>query len=197
LVTSDDPSASRAIGRGITALAVFALLSSVGAGCQAPASKEAENRSGPAITGRGSELATVKWGAAVNGLALGLSTNGPVVTLQLKNTGTTPLEVMSHVEAEETHLDWYTITLTDDRGNTRTLKLAAARERSAEVKVSLAPGKTVDHNVAVVDWAARSVNGAKPLAAGEYTVRATYAVSSPNDVWNGRLEAGPVSLSLK
>ena len=196
-VNNDDPPAHRATGRGHTALAVFALVSSIAAGCETSASRGAENRSDPATAGRGSELATVNWGTPANGLALGLSTNGSVVTVHLKNTGATPLQVMSHVEAGEIHLDWYSIDLTDSQGNTRTLKLLDARERSAPVQVSLAPGKTVDHNVAVTDWASRSVNGGKALVPGVYTVRAKYAVSSPSDVWNGRLEAGPVSLSIK
>jgi hypothetical protein len=186
----------RVASRGARRLAVLAMLS-VAASCQAPGSRDGTNRSDAATTQGRKELATVTWGAAVNGLSLGVSTNGPVMTLYLKNVGTSSLDVMSHVQAHEVHLDWYSIELKDGQGTARTLKLSDSRERSAPVKASLGPGETLEHSVAIVDWAARPVNGGAQLPPAEYSARATYVVSSTDGVWNGRLEAGPVTLVIK
>jgi hypothetical protein len=136
--------------------------------------------------------ANTAWGRASNGLRLGIAAEGPVAHLFLEDAGEGPLEVMSHVEAGgEVHLDWFTIVVGE-----RAIGLADARDRSALVQVRLEPGGRLHHAVDVAAWAARRVNGGEPLASGEHPARATYELGPEGDRWSGRLEAGPVTLSI-
>lgn len=137
--------------------------------------------------------AGITWGTPVDHLRLGLSTHGPRIGLHLQNIGQTPLEVMSHVAAQELHLDWYTLALRAPDGAHHTLKLYAPRDRSAAVKVTLAAQHTLHHLVDVRAWAARFTNGNLTLAPGTYQISATYTVPEREGAWAGRLEAGPVA----
>ena len=143
-----------------------------------------------------SDQASVVWGKAAESLRLGLSASDKGVRLHLENVGSKPMEVLSHVNAGEVHLDWYILYLEDDKGDTRTLRLLDDRDESALVRVPLAPGSEITHTVDVAAWAARLPNGSKPLAAGTYKVRAVYEVKREGSNWRGRLEAGPVTLTI-
>lgn len=138
----------------------------------------------------------ITWGRPSRGLRLGLAAGAGVVGLHLENVGAGPLEVLSHVEAEETHLDWYGLTLEDAGGRTRRLHLSDRRDKSGAVSARLEPGEGVRHELDVSEWAARAVNGAEPLAPGTYQLSAVYEVDSGEGAWSGRLEAGPVTLNV-
>lgn len=150
-----------------------------------PEMKPAEMNSGSA---------SVSWGEPLRGLRLGVATDGSEVELHLQNVGTTPLEVLSHVKAGEVHLDWYKLRLEDEKSNSRELRLMDNRNRSAIVQAHLEPGASIQHQVDIVAWAARSVNGAQPLDVATYKLYAVYQVEPESDHWNGRLEAGSVVL---
>lgn len=143
-----------------------------------------------------SNAASVSWGKQVSGLRLGLSPDGGLVELHLQNVGTAPLEVLSHVNAGDIHLDWYTLHLTDEKGNTRKLKLVDERDKSGIVRAHLEPGGSIQHQVNVGVWATHSINGTKPLAAGTYKLYAVYEVEPGRNSWSGRLEAGPIMLTV-
>jgi hypothetical protein len=138
----------------------------------------------------------IRWGSPVNGLRLGVSGGAGFVELSLENVGTQPLTVLSHVNAGEIHLDWFTLRLRDGSGGTRALHLLADRDKSGGVKVTLEPGKSLQHRVDVQRWAARPANGSAPLSAGSYELRATYEVEAGEPHWSGKLEAGPVTLTI-
>jgi hypothetical protein len=137
----------------------------------------------------------IHWSSPVNGLRLGVGGNGGFAELSLENTGTTPLLVLSHVNAGETHLDWFSLHLRDSHGAVRDLHLFADRDKSAEVKVTLAPGQRVNHRVDLQSWAARPSNGAAALREGAYELSATYEVDAGAH-WSGKLEAGPVKVAV-
>jgi hypothetical protein len=155
-----------------------------------------------ALQGRSHDMTTAKssmvWGQPVAGLRLGLGTGATAgtVTIYLENTGTAPLQVLSHVAAQEKHLDWYTLQVQDGGRASRTLKLLGPRRESGKVQVPLAAGARIEHAVDVAAWAKRPINGGQPLAAGSYQVSAVYDVPAGADHWSGRLEAGPAPLTI-
>jgi hypothetical protein len=132
---------------------------------------------------------SVEWGPASDGLRLGLAADGQVAALHLQNIGAEALDVLSHVLAGgEIHLDWFTVhvaahdvTFVDDR------------DRSTPVTAHLRPGETLQHTIDVAAWAARTTG---PLSPGAHRATATYLVESAPDVWCGRLDAGPVTLTV-
>lgn len=143
------------------------------------------------------------WGEPVDGLRLGIAGSGASIVLALGNTGDTPLTVMSHVMApEETHLDWFTVTLTRENGKAGEdgepvlLRLLDDRNRSAEITVELPPGSELAHRVDLVAWAARPVNGPVTLEPGTYRVTATYEVPPDGAAWTGTLHSGTVDTQL-
>lgn len=136
------------------------------------------------------------WGQPLAGLRLGISVTGVVLVLHLQNVGDRPIKVLSHVAAGETHLDWYTLRVEAAGGAVRTLRLLDDRNRSAQVKVDLAPTMSVQHEVDILKWAARPVNGAEPLTEGRYSVSCDYAVAPQAGIWSGDLHAGPVPLRV-
>jgi hypothetical protein len=138
----------------------------------------------------------ISWGAAVDGLRLGLFVSEGLAGLALENVGQVALEVLSHVDTQELHLDWYTLQVSDEQGLNRWLRLLGARNRSRVVRVRLETGESLQHLVDPAEWAKRSLNGATPLAPGSYQLRAVYKVANENDCWLGRLEAGPVELTI-
>jgi hypothetical protein len=137
--------------------------------------------------------------ATAAGLRLELSTDGETAVLTLHNIGASGLEVASHVDAGEQHLDWYTLRL--DRPGataaTRTLRVFASRHESTLVKATLAPGATLVHRVDLQAWARRSVNGTAPIASGSYQLTADYEVTDEPGVWHGKLSAGPVAITFR
>lgn len=141
-------------------------------------------------------VAPVAWGPPVGGLRLGLSVAGTTVHVHLQNAGHTRLTVLSHVAAGgEIQLDWTTLDL-KRAGKTRRVRLQDARNRSAVVDVHLDPGAEDSQAVDVAAWAVRPVNGSTPLAAGTYHLTGVYEVTSSPDHWSGKLEAGPITLTI-
>ncbi len=140
--------------------------------------------------------AEVSWGQAVKGVRLGLAPHGAEVGLFLQNVGEATIEVLSHVEAGEVQLDWYTLHLENEQGAPRTLRLLDARDESSIVRAQLAPGGQLSHRVAVAAWAARPINGGQQLAPGTYQVSAAYVAPQRGETWSGQLEAGPVQWTL-
>jgi hypothetical protein len=142
------------------------------------------------------DQADIRWSQPVNGLRLGVSGGSGFAELSLENVGTQPLTVLSHVNAGDIHLDWFTLHLRDGRGATRDLRMVANRDKAGRVKVTLEPGKSLQHRVDIQRWAGRPINGNAQLAAGSYEVRATYEVEPGEPVWSGKLEAGPATLTI-
>jgi hypothetical protein len=141
------------------------------------------------------DKAEIHWGTPVNGLRLGVAGGAGMAELSLENVGGAPLRVLSHVNAGDIHLDWFTIELRDGRGAERTLHLMAERNKSGRVEVTLAPGQSLQHRVDLQAWAARGDNGGE-LAAGDYALRATYEVEPGEQHWSGKLPAGPTTVHL-
>ena len=166
----------------------IALLLALGCCCAAPIAASPKRK--------GSRMSAITWGDAVGGLRLGVSTDTNVVRVHLENVGKEPLDVLSHVLANEVHLDWYLLHLEDEKGQARLLRLWDDRDESGAVRVRLEPGARIKHDVDVVSWSARPINGEKTLAPGSYKVRASYNVQPGRNTWTGRLEAGPVTLKV-
>jgi hypothetical protein len=143
-----------------------------------------------------SQPAEITWGRAERGLRLGIGVRGEEIDLRLENVGADTLEVLSHVQADETHLDWFRLTLIDASAASRTLQLSDDRDKSGPVRVKLAPGASIIHQVDVPSWSARAANGAQQLSAGTYQISATYETPSGGTSWSGALRAGPVSITL-
>ena len=127
---------------------------------------------------------------------LGLAAHRAVVEFYLKNVGTEPLDVLSHVSADIDHLDWYELKLVDQAREERVLRFIDDRDKAGSVKVHLLPDETIEHSVNLREWAKRRINGEENLASGEYEVWATYEVTAPDDNWTGRLEAGPLTITI-
>jgi hypothetical protein len=172
--------------------------------CGLEHSASAQRSSGHAAKGshknvnRQSTEQDMAWGHAVKGLRLGLSTQDAKARFSLQNVGKEPIEVLSHVEAGEKQYDWYTVILKDAHGHTRTLGFVADRDESWSVKSRLDAGGSFDAYVDLAAWARQPVNGGQPLAAGAYEATATYDISADqaDGCWTGRLEAGPVKLTV-
>ena len=112
----------------------------------------------------------------------------------------------------ERHYDWTRIELTYPSpsregcsgprtgSKKRVLRFVDERDKSAPVKVTLAPGKSLTAELDLNDWAGRRVNGAKPIAPGWYKVRVVYEVDasewSDPDVWHGRTRSKPFPLTV-
>jgi hypothetical protein len=142
----------------------------------------------------------ITWGVATRGLKLGLRAEGTQIDLYLRNVGDTTLMVASHVLANKTQLDWVTLHITAATGPTRSIRLLEDRDESGLITAQIQPGAWLRHSINLPRWAARAINGIKPLTAGEYQVWATYTVpESERDntaLWIGHLEAGPVAYSI-
>ncbi len=136
-------------------------------------------------------------GNAVNlsGLDLRIGARGSSAIVTLYNGGRDALKVLSHVDANDRHYDWFTIVL-EGASETRALHFADERDESNRVIVDLAPGEDLEHVIDVVAWARRKANGARPLASGTYRMWATYEVSDPAPVWNGKLVSPAVDITI-
>ena len=157
--------------RALLALALFAC------GHDAPVARPAApadatpGGNSPAAVAAGTPAAAAT--ATASPIDLTARTDAGVLTLTLRNTGTAPVEVATHVDAGGLpHLDWLTVELDDGRAP-RTLHFVEARDRSALITATLAPGGTAVEAVDLVRWAIRG-DGAAPLAPGTYAVRATW-----------------------
>jgi hypothetical protein len=135
--------------------------------------------------------------AAVNsgGLELRIAARGSTAVLTLHNGGPGLLTVFSYVQASLLQYDWFTILLAGN-AETRTLHLYDDRNASAPMTADLAPGQDLEHVIDVVAWAKRKPNGARPLAPGTYRMWATYEVSEPRPVWNGKLVSPTVDITI-
>jgi hypothetical protein len=129
------------------------------------------------------------------GLSLDVAARDGLAVLTLRNDGPGPLRVAHYVDAGERHYDWYTVELAGV-ADSRTLRFTDDRNESAWVIDELGPGRSIEDAVDLSAWALRKANGARPLASGEYRMRAVYEVTTPAHVWTGRLEAGPVPITI-
>lgn len=132
---------------------------------------------------------------ARGGLELRIAARGSNAVLTLHNVGPDKLKVFSYVQGSLEQYDWFTILLKAPT-ETRTLHLYDARNTSARIAVDLAPGQHLEHVIDVVAWAKREPNGARPLAPGTYRMWATYEVSEPGEVWNGKLVSPTVEINI-
>ena len=137
-------------------------------------------------------LEEICWGEPEGGLMLGLAADGAALEFYLKNVGAEPLDVLSHVSADIDHLDWYELRMVNQAREERVLRFIDDRDKSGVEKVHLLPGETIHHTVTLRRWSKRPINGAENLAAGEYELWASYEVTTRDDNWTGRLDAGPV-----
>ncbi|RIK46865.1 MAG: hypothetical protein DCC58_01700 [Chloroflexi bacterium] len=141
----------------------------------------------------GVPVPALTWGQPQGGLRLGLAADGAQITLALENIGKQPLEVLSHVEAGEIHLDWYTLHVASGTAPPRLIHLLDDRDESAIIRATLAPQQRLQHTIDLQAWASRPANGGAPFPPGDYQLNATYSVTPRGAVWAGRLEAGPVA----
>lgn len=123
---------------------------------------------------------------------LSLATRGSLLDVTYENAGTAPVCLYTHVATHEEHFDWLTVELIDAGGHVRSLGFSDMRDKSAPVSVELAPGQRVTKTVDVAAWAARGINGKKPLAAGTYQLTAAYDSGREDWVWSGKLTAKAV-----
>ncbi|MGA9770390.1 MAG: hypothetical protein WBV94_15230 [Blastocatellia bacterium] len=136
-------------------------------------------------------------GNAINsgGLDLRIAAHGSSAVLTLHNGGRDGLKILSHVDASDRHYDWFTIVLEGER-EARSLHFYDDRNESHRVIADLAPGQEIEHVIDVVAWAKRKPNGARPLAPGTYRMWASYEVSDPGPVWNGKLVSPTVDITI-
>lgn len=130
--------------------------------------------------------------AKVGTLALELSVTGTTARVTLRNTGSTPLAVVTRVIAGESHYDWLSVVV-DEPGGARTLRFTDDRNRSGTEIIELAAGASWSDELDLAAWARRAVNGARPLPSGDVTLRAIYEVSGRSDVWIGKIESPAVT----
>ena len=125
-------------------------------------------------------------------------TAGPspgVVVINLTNTGSTLLQVLSHVEAARILLTWYSVELTGV-GAPRRLALGGPANEAAAITVELAPGRSLSHEVDLQRAALEPHNGAARLASGTYRITATYAVTEPGPHWTGSISSAALDVTL-
>lgn len=151
---------------------------------------------GSAGAGAASGDAGGSGGVASRGaVAVELALTGKVATFTLRNTGSAPVTVLTRVGAGELHYDWFTVEI-QGGGDVRRLGFIDDRNRSAAERVSLDPAATWSGDVDLAAWAARPINGGRPLPSGPVTVRAIYEVTAASavggGVWLGRAESAPV-----
>jgi hypothetical protein len=156
------------------------------------------------------------FGAPVRGVALGCRLaakqvkNGEAVWIELalRNVGEQPVALRSHVQADERHYDWFEVELTYPTpsregcngryaGKRRqVVRLVAAREKSAPITVTLAPGKELVHRLDLAAWARRQ-GSTSAIVAGFYQLRPRYTVRGEKTVWAGRLTCPALQLVVE
>lgn len=77
----------------------------------------------------------------------------------------------------------------------RELRFTGPRDRAGRVQETLAPGKSLHHDVDLAWWAQQEVNGGRALPTGKATLIAAYEVTGEPGVWNGRIEAPAIDVS--
>lgn len=110
-----------------------------------------------------------------------------VVSVGLFNRGTTTVCVESHIATHEMQDDRLEVTVAT-RNRPRTaivVRFSDDRDKSASVITSLPPGATAWHDLDVVAWAARPVNGRRKLPAAPRVLTATYVSTGQRGVWQG------------
>lgn len=133
---------------------------------------------------------TTVWSPSSSFLRLGLGWAGEALRLLLQNTGSSAMSVLSHVAAGGApHLDWFEVFLEEPGGLVRRLRFFVDRDESAAVRVTLAPGAQLTHDINLAFWAAQPVNGAAPLPPGPLRVHAEYRVDAAEagSSWSGTL----------
>ena len=141
-------------------------------------------------------MSDIAWGEPEGGLRLGLSAAGEGLAFHLENVGDEPLTVLSYVATGgRTQFDWLTVTLTGGDGPPKQLQFIDDRDRSAKVRAELAPGESLTHPIDLAGWAARPINGGRPLA-GHFQATAVYLVEGEAGAWMGRLDSGTAEVSL-
>ena len=92
------------------------------------------------------------------------------------------------------HHDYLSAELTGENAS-RTLRFTGRRNASRIGFVELSPGEEVADDIDLAAWATERINGAEPLAPGEYALSATYGVTRP-DAWSGSITAGPIRVVI-
>lgn len=131
--------------------------------------------------------------AQAGGLELAVAVDGALLRVALTNRSDGALSAYFAAEGPSgTHHDFLTVALAGPRAE-RTLRFTGDRNASTTGLARLAPGDTVADALDLQAWARDPINGATPLAPGEYALTATYRVDQAG-VWTGALSAGPVAL---
>lgn len=164
--------------RASRAVAVAAIVIAAGAACADRSSTM--STTAPVVTARAA------------GLELAVSAHGTVLHVVLRNRGETPLRIAGPVDAPDgRYHDFLHAELTG--AAVRTLRFTGDRNSSTTGIVDLAPGAELADDLDLAIWARAELNGAAPLAAGDYRVQVIYTVRQP-DLWAGTISAGPVEL---
>ncbi len=128
-------------------------------------------------------------------------------TVTITNTAHSTITLRSHVKTHELHYDWLTISLRYPTGTAkdcadghagiavRNLTFTDNRDKSYNVDVQLAPGKSVTHKINLKKWAKRRVNGGK-IGPGYYKVYAVYDSSGERGEFTGRAISPEVELEV-
>lgn len=112
---------------------------------------------------------------------------GALVNVTFVNEGTEPVCLLTHVEAGGAQFDWIRVTLSGGPGPSRNLTFVDDRDKSAHYSVELGPAGRHTETIDLGAWAARRVNGGRPLAAGGYVVDIQYDSSRETWAWSGTL----------
>lgn len=128
-------------------------------------------------------------------------------TVTITNTTRSTIAFRSHVKTHELHYDWLAISMRYPTGTAkdcadghagvavRNLTFTDSRDKSYNVDVQLAPGKSVTHKINLKKWAKRKVNGDK-IGPGYYNVYAVYDSSGERGVFTGRAISPEVELDV-
>jgi hypothetical protein len=117
---------------------------------------------------------------------------GAVIEIELRNAGSEPACVWSHVETHELQHDWLSLQYADGgkyHHANRAVRFTDARDESAVISVLVHPGERITQRWDVGSWALRKVNGAEALSSGSLWALAVYDTSKETEVWAGRLQA--------
>jgi hypothetical protein len=117
---------------------------------------------------------------AVSGpVTLAIATHGTELELTLKNVSAGALQLATRVEADRIDFDWLEVRLTDARGATKTMRFVSAREKSARIETTLAPGAIDVERLDLAEWANHH---GEELAPGVYQVEAIWDASRETGV---------------
>ena len=119
--------------------------------------------------------------------------------ITLTNRSQKPITIMSHVASDRNHYDWNDLEFGTADSNWIHLSLVGARDKSAPVTKTLAPGASLTHTIVLAEW---NHGSAKPIVAGTYMLRARYFAHqsdapSKTTIWTGTLRSEPISIQLR